>query len=273
MNCFALRLVVCSVMAVVVAAPALAEVGTVAAARGTAEIGRNGTWTPATAGNPIEQGDRLRTGAPGQLRVVFQDDSVLTLNDDTELVVDESVFAPEQGKARSLTELLHGAVNAVVSEYYEQPGSEYTIKTATATAGVRGTEFIVSYYPEAEVAEVIGISGTVAVRSTLSDIDETVYVTSEQISQVAKGLQPSPAQPFSGESLQERLQRFDLVGTSPIEDLAAWQGAGAAASGVGRQRLNTFAARQERTRRAQDAANLLSDSPALVGRSQLGVSF
>lgn len=253
-------------------ATAWAEVGTVAAVRGTAEIGRGGAWTAASTGTAIEQGDRLRTGE-GQMRVVFQDDSVLTLNDDTEMIVDENVFAPAEGKARSLTELLHGAVNAVVSEYYKQPGAEYTIKTATATAGVRGTEFIISYYPDVALAEVIGISGTVAVRSTLADIDETVYVSAQEISQVANGAEPSPAQPFLGDSFQERLERFDLVGTSHLEGLAAWQGAGAASTGNNRQRVDAFAARQERMRRAQDASNLLSDSPALLGRSQLGVRF
>lgn len=273
MNHACLRLPLLIVCALLPAAAVSAEVGTIAAVRGTAEIGRGGAWIAATTGSAIEQGDRLRTGTPGQMRVVFQDDSVLTLNDETEMVVDESVFAPEQGKARSLTELLHGAVNAVVSEYYEQPGAAYTIKTATATAGVRGTEFIVSYYPDIALAEVIGISGTVAVRSTLADFDETVYVSAQEISQVANGAEPSPAQPFSGESFEERLERFDLVGTSHIEGLAAWQGAGAASGSASRPRLDAFAARQERMRRAQDASNLLSDSPALLGRSQLGVRF
>src|SRR5262245_43209414 len=60
------------------------EVGTVAELDGGAEIGRGGTWTPANVGAAIQQGDKLRTKRPGRMRVVFQDDSVLTLSDNSE---------------------------------------------------------------------------------------------------------------------------------------------------------------------------------------------
>ena len=248
------------------------EIGTVASLRGSAEIGRNGAWSEASAGSPLQQGDRIRTGNPGRVRIVFQDDSLLTLNDDTEIVLDESVFAPE-GESRSLTSLLRGAVNAVVSEYYENPGSEYSIRTATATAGVRGTEFIMSYFPERELAEVIGISGQVEVRSTLADIEDSVYVTASEVSQVGAGKAPTPSQPLSEPLLEERLERFDFVGTTRIEDLAAWQG-GAGFIAGGRESAPTgFVARQERVHRPNDAGGLLSDSPAIFTERQLGVRF
>lgn len=249
------------------------EIGTVASLRGAAEIGRDGSWSPAAAGAALRQGDRVRTGNPGQVRIVFQDDTVLTLRDDTEVVLDESVFQPARGDVRSLTSLLRGAVNAVVSEYYDKPGSDYTVRTATATAGVRGTEFIVTYFPERNLAEVIGISGRVEVRSTLADIVDTVYVTAEQVSHVPQGEAPTPPYPLSGVDFDERLQRFDIVGTSRIEALAAWQG-GAGAIGAPRaNNVESFSARQERIRRAQDASNLLSDSPAVLNQRQLGVRF
>jgi len=255
------------------ATAAAAEIGTVASVQGTAEIGRGDRWTAAAAGSAIAQGDRLRTGNPGRARIVFQDDTVLTLNEDTEVVLDESVFQPDQGSVRSLTNLVRGAVNAVVSEYYTNRGSDYTIRTATATAGVRGTEFIVSYFPERGLAEVIGISGRVEVRSTLADIEDTVYVTAEEVSQVAQGQGPTAPQPFTGPQFDERRERFDFVGTTRIETLAAWQG-GVGALGASRgPAVESFSARQERIRRAQDAGNLLSDSPAVLGQRQLGVRF
>lgn len=267
-------LLVLAVSAIAPAFPAAAsEIGTVASVTGTVEIGRSGSWTTAEAGSALQQGDRIRTGNPGRVRAVFHDDTVLTLNDDTEIVLDESVVGQNGGASRSVTDLLRGAVNAVVSEYYATPGSEYEIRTATATAGVRGTEFIVSYFPDHELAEVIGISGRVEVRSTLADIEDSVYVTAEEVSQVHKGEGPSEAQPLTGPSFQERLERFDFVGTSRIEALAAWQG-GISGGGVGSgPRIDRFSARQERIRRAQDAANLLSDSPAILTQRQLGIRF
>ena len=252
---------------------AASEIGTVASLTGTAEIGRGAAWTVATAGDALQRGDRIRTGSPGRLRAVFHDDTVLTLNDDTEIVLDESVVGDENGGSRSVTDLIRGAVNAVVGEYYSAPGSEYEVRTATATAGVRGTEFIVSYYPEHRLAEVIGVSGRVEVRSTLADIEETVYVSAAEVSQIPEGKAPTPAHPLGGEMLQERIERFDFVGTTRIEALAAWQGGvGAIGAGSG-ARVDRFSARQERIRRAHDASNLLSDSPAIFTQRQLGVRF
>lgn len=259
------------VFAVPVAAMAV-EIGTVANAKDAAEIGRDGAWFAAAPGTPLRQGDRLRTGNPGQLRVVFQDDTVLTLNDDTEIVLDESVFQPERGTVRSLMQLLRGAINAVVGEYYDRPGSEYTVKTATATAGVRGTEFVVAYFPELGLSEVIGISGKVAVRSMDDGIDDTVWVTAEEVTHVVAGEPPTPPQPFGGADLERRLERFDIVGSTRIESLAAWQG-GVQAAGARTSGIERFSAHQERIRRAQDASNLLSDSPAGMTRRQLGVRF
>lgn len=272
---FALALVFAGAAAAALPAlPALAaEIGTVASVDGSAQIGRGDSWTVAVAGSPLQQGDRVRTGNPGRLRAVFQDDTVLTLEDDTEVVLDESVVGGSGQPSRSVTDLLKGAVNAVVSETYGAAGSEYEIRTATATAGVRGTEFIVSYFPERNLAEVIGISGRVEVRSTLADTDGAVFVTADEVSQVAAGKDPTPAQRLDDELLQERRERFDFVGTTPTESLAAWQGGvGAAGVTVG-PRLERFAARQERIRRAHDASNLLSDSPVILDQRQLGVRF
>lgn len=256
------------------ALPALAaEIGTVASVDGSAEIGRGDTWTPAAAGSPLQQGDRIRTGNPGRLRAVFQDDTVLTLEDDTEVVLDESVVGGGSQPSRSVTDLLKGAVNAVVSETYGAEGNEYEIRTATATAGVRGTEFIVSYFPDRNLAEVIGISGRVEVRSTLADTEESVYVTADEVSQVAAGKNPTPAQRLDEEFLQQRRERFDFVGTTRTESLAAWQGGVGAIGTTAGPRLERFAARQERIRRAHDASNLLSDSPVILDQRQLGVRF
>lgn len=250
-----------------------AEIGTVASLTGSAEIGRGGTWTAAETGSALQRGDRVRTGTPGRLRAVFQDDTVLTLDDDTEIVLDESVMGAADGSgSKSVTDLLRGAVNAVVSEYYSAPGSEFEIRTATATAGVRGTEFIVSYFPEHELAEVIGISGEVEVRSTLADIEDTVYVTADQVSQVGEGKAPTPAQPLSERLLDERTERFDIVGTTRIESLAAWQGGVGNVGAASGPRIERFSVRQERSR-AHDASDLLSDSPAVLNQRQLGVRF
>ena len=120
---------VLGIFLLLVALPASAEeVGTVAAVEGTAEIGREGIWTPAANGTAVAVGDELRTGSPGHLRVVFQDDTLLTLSADSHVTVDRQVFDPTAGQRQSLLGLLQGKVAAVVSEYYRGAGTRYEIK-------------------------------------------------------------------------------------------------------------------------------------------------
>ena len=197
------------------------EVGTVASVQGKAEIGHGGSWTAAAIGAPVHLGDELRTQNPGGLRVVFQDDSVLNLSESSHVVVDEQVFNPNEGKARSLFHLLAGKVNALVSEYYHQPGTEYEVKTATAVAGVRGTDFIIEYDPAADVTQVVGISGTVEVHSVLDLLHNGVLVTSYERTSIARGELPTPPQRATEKLFRQYLEGVDFIGAGRAESSLA----------------------------------------------------
>jgi hypothetical protein len=195
------------------------EVGTIAALDGTGKIGRGDLWITATPGAAIQRGDELRTGQPGRMRIVFQDDSVITIGDDSRLVVDEQVFNPDQGKARSVLGLLQGKVSALVSEYYHHPGAVYQIKTATAVAGVRGTEFVVTYDPTDDRTDVAGLSGTVEVLSAFDRSGRGVFVTAQEITSVTRGRFPSAPQRLSDSLFQQYIQGIDFIGASAAESL------------------------------------------------------
>ena len=90
------------------------EAGVIATLDGTAEIGRQGTWSPAVIGAVIQVGDSIRTGRPGRVRITFRDDSVVNLGDNSQLTVDEQVFRPADKQVRSVLELLNGKMRAKV---------------------------------------------------------------------------------------------------------------------------------------------------------------
>jgi hypothetical protein len=212
--------VVCSLGVVVslVILPAAAlpvrgdEVGTVAAVAGSAEIGRDGVWAAAAPGTAVAVGDHLRTGRPGRLRVVFRDDSVLTLDEGCTLVVDEQVFDP--AAAKSLFGLLEGTIKAAVSEYYGAAGSSYEVKTATAVAGVRGTEFVMSYDPVTRATEVVGVRGVVTVHSAVDPTGPGLLVTASEATAVAAGELPSAPRRLDPETMRRLLRDIEFFGTS-----------------------------------------------------------
>jgi len=206
-----------AILLMVVALPVRAqEVGTIAAVDGTAEIERGGAMIPGTTGVGIFQGDVLQTGNPGRMRVVFQDDSVLTLSDDSRMTVDEHVFNPD-GQTRSLLQLLRGKVTAVVSEYYRRAGARYEIKTATAVCGVRGTEFSISYDPSKQLTEVVGISGVVSVHSTVDPTGPGVLVRASEATTIAPGELPAAPHKLDESTFRQQLLGRDFMGVSRSE--------------------------------------------------------
>lgn len=209
-------------------AAAVAAVGHIAVVEGQADLGRGGEYSAAGVGMEIELGDELRT-ADGRLRVVFQDDSVLNIAENTRLVVDEQVFQPEQGRFNSVMRLLGGKVRAAVSRYYQEPGAAYEVETPTAVAGVRGTTFLVTYDDSDEVTEVIGIRGRVHVRSLDERLGDGVYVSAKEATSVSPGTEPAPPSLLDEMFFRERLDAFEIIGRQGLGNVAS----GAAVQGGG----------------------------------------
>ncbi len=210
------------------------EVGTVAAVEGEASLERGGVAVEASIGTPVQRGDVLVTGPTGKLRVVFQDDSVLTLSQDSRVSVDDSVFEPVQHTARSLFGLVRGKVNAAVSEYYRQRGNAYEVRTETAVAGVRGTEFAVVFDPQTERTEVVAIEGTVQVHSLRDPQAPAVLVRAREVTVVDPAGPPAAPRRLDEPLLRERIEGFDFISRGRPEGLIT---SVALASGAGAVRL------------------------------------
>jgi hypothetical protein len=246
------------------------EVGTIAALDGTAKIGRRDAWITATVGAAVYRGDELRTDQPGRLRVVFQDDTVLTIADASRVVVDEQVFDPNRNRNRSVLSLLQGRVSALVSEYYHRAGASYEVKTATAVAGVRGTEFVVTYDPRDDVTEVAGLSGEVEVRSLFDRSGRGVFISAQEVTEVTRGAFPAAPRRLSDALFRQYLQGMDFIGSGAAESLTLnsplltgqvvpkADRAAVAVTGIAPQRRQLI-------REPRDASDLLHQPPAIFG--------
>jgi hypothetical protein len=189
------------------------EIGTVAVVVGTLQVQRASAWQNGSVGAPIFIGDRLRTGASDSAKIVFRDDSVLDVAPNTELTLDKQAFDPGARRFEALLRLVKGKVRAWVSDYYRQPRARYEIETPTAIAGVRGTEFIIVYDPNAEVTEVIGLSETVAVAGKLGAPGGSVQVGPRFSSRVEKGRFPTVPQQLDDAQLRQYLSGLEIIGT------------------------------------------------------------
>jgi hypothetical protein len=210
-------LLAAALVAVVFAVPARAqeEVGAVAAVQGTAEALHPGTsaWAALTAGAPILLGDQLRTGAASKLKILFRDDSVMTLAPNSQLTVNEQVV-PTAGGASRFT-LTVGTVRAIVAEQYGKAGARFEVETPTAVAGVRGTSFIAQYDIGAEETTIVGLEDVTNVRSKLDSTGgRSVDLRPGQFTRVKRGAYPLRPQLMPDDVLRGMTSATEAKGSS-----------------------------------------------------------
>jgi hypothetical protein len=196
------------------------QAATVADLEGSGESGKRGAYTPVKIGTAVNVGDEVRTGRPGRLRLVFQDESVLTIGDDTKIIIDEQTFDPAQGLYSTVIRVLQGKVRSLVSPYYTQAGATYEIETVTAVASVHGTEFVVAYDRVAEMTEAVGITGTVTVHSQLDRVGRGVLVNAQELTRVARGQFPTRPQRLDDPIFRQYIEGLEFVGTGRPESMA-----------------------------------------------------
>jgi hypothetical protein len=200
-------------------APAQEVVGSVADLTGDAQLGRGGAWSAVAIGTEVALGDTVRTGRPGRLRIVFRDDSVLAVADDTEVRIDEQVFDPDAGSVSTLLRLLKGKVRSLLSDYYKQYGASYEVETPVAIASVRGTEFVITYDPGAAVSDVVGVNGRTEVHSVLDRVGHGVFVTRMELTRVFRGRYPTPPRKIGDALFRQYLAGTEFVGEGRAESL------------------------------------------------------
>jgi hypothetical protein len=121
-----------------IAATIAAEsVGTVTKIESQAQIGTRN----AAVGSPVFMNDRLRTGANARLEVTFRDDSVLTLGEKANVVVDRYVFSPDKGSADVILNATQGALRFAGGKIEQMHQRNIVVNTPNAALAVRGTHF------------------------------------------------------------------------------------------------------------------------------------
>jgi hypothetical protein len=202
-----------------VSAQAQSESGTVAAMVGALQIQRAGAWQGGSIGVPVFAGDRLRTGATDQAKIVFREESVLDVAPNTEVLLDTQVFDPATRRLQSLLRLSKGKIRAWVSESYHEARARYEVETPTAIVRVRGTEFITVYDPGPELTDVLCLSGELEVVGTLGAFGGKVQVGPHLHSQVAKGRFPTTAQRIDATQVQQYVAGLEIIGTGHRDGL------------------------------------------------------
>jgi len=93
--------------------------------------------------NMLFKGDTIVTLKRGRVRLKLNDNSILTLASETKLVINQSVFNPENKTRSSFIGMDKGKARFLIKKLVDFKHSEFKVKTKSAVAGVRGSEFII----------------------------------------------------------------------------------------------------------------------------------
>ncbi len=123
-------------------------IGYVKVVTGEAWVTSAGQRVRARRGTPVLLGSHLQTHAGASLGVSFKDNTLMSFGPDTELTVDEYIYAPADDQLKLSTRLMRGTLNYLSGVIAKLKPDAVSVRTPTGVIGVRGTQFVVKVEDE-----------------------------------------------------------------------------------------------------------------------------
>jgi hypothetical protein len=130
------------IIGLLIASSAWAEIGSVTESVGTAIIKRGKETIQVSKGTPIETNDKVET-KNGKVKIVFKDDTNVTVTESSSLIIDDFVYDPKSGAGKLGLKAAAGTVRYVSGSIAKDP-KNVKINTPTAAIAVRGTDFVMA---------------------------------------------------------------------------------------------------------------------------------
>lgn len=165
---------------------------------------------------PLFEGDIIITQDKGRIEAVLNDSSTIILVPQTGIELSGSVYNQAKGIRSSLINMSLGKARFLVTKLAGFKRSEFKVKTETAVAGVRGSDFIVKTSPGfTEIAALAKTSLEVA--STLSP-DKLTILSDYEKTFVKKGALPSPVVKIPDEEINQIQNEFQASPGSKLSE-------------------------------------------------------
>jgi hypothetical protein len=130
------------IASLLMATSAWADIGSVTEATGTAIIKRGKDTISVAKGTEIKTNDKVET-KNGRVKIVFKDDTNVTVTESSSLVIDDFVYDPKSGAGKLGLKAAAGTVRYVSGSIAKDP-KNVKINTPTAAIAVRGTDFVMA---------------------------------------------------------------------------------------------------------------------------------
>ncbi len=143
-----------------------AEHGVFMVVKGKVRIENSGKFSVAKVSSKIQVGETVITDKDSRAKIVMTDRNILSISPNTTLTIQQYT---NSGNNKNVSlNLIEGKIRADVEQKYNNENTRFEVRTATAVAGVRGTQFITTYDKTTKTTEVITLKGQVVFQSVSS---------------------------------------------------------------------------------------------------------
>jgi len=189
------------------------DVGIVVALKGRAEIQRENRKIEAAVKGSILLKDTVQTKAASRAKMLFRDDSILTLGENSRVVINDYLYAEGRKKGKTVFNLMEGKLRSLVGN------NEFEVHTPTVVVAARGTYFIT--WTEVEegvpVSGVAVIEGVVEMWSINTAIKGMVKLERGMMSKGAMNKAPTPGVSTPATLMKELIDATELQGIPEAE--------------------------------------------------------
>lgn len=149
-------------------------------------------------------GDTVVTGKDSRAKIVMMDRNIIHVSPDTSLKI--AKYVNDKTHKSVELELNEGKVRNNVENSYDGDKDKFIIKTPTAVAGVRGTQFITSYNKSNKLTQVVTLKGVVELRNIGGGANQKpsiVTIKKGESSSVSENQNPLPPKPVPKQQMQK----------------------------------------------------------------------
>jgi FecR protein len=149
----------------------------------------------AKIGMKVLPSDTIVAGKDSRAKIIMIDNNEINVSPDSKIQIQSYEYKPKEDKKTVLLNVVYGKVRAKVNQKYEGENT-FQVKTPSAVAGVRGTDFMTSYDKGSRETRIVTFEGKVAFGKPGAggQIVNPVYVAMGQTSSANAGA--APAQPI-----------------------------------------------------------------------------
>ena len=167
--------------------------------KGDVQVKRgSGAYSALKIGDQVCQGDEVKTAGESRTKLVMDDGNVLNVNPSSAIKI-EAYVNDGGDKKKVLLNVMYGKMRATVNQKYDGKSASgepqtFQVKTKSAVAGVRGTDFLTGFEPKANKMQVVTFEGRVEVGKPGpgGSIMGSVFVGAGQKTEAAMGQPPAP---------------------------------------------------------------------------------